>query len=53
MVVTAATLLCVYVPVLNESFLRVLFGVAMVLFVPGYTLIAALFPVRDDLMVNP
>lgn len=47
--VTAATLLCVYVPVLNESVLRVLFGVAMVLFVPGYALIAALFPARDDL----
>lgn len=47
--VTAATLLCVYVPVLNESFLRILFGVAMVLFIPGYALIAALFPARGDL----
>ena len=46
---TAATLACVYVPVLNESFLRILFGVAMVLFVPGYALIAALFPAKDDL----
>jgi uncharacterized membrane protein len=46
---TAATLACVYVPVLNESFLRILFGVAMVLFIPGYALIAALFPGRGDL----
>ncbi|MDV2481175.1 DUF1616 domain-containing protein [Methanoculleus sp. Wushi-C6] len=46
---TAATLACVYVPVLNESFLRILFGVAMVLFVPGYALIAALFPAKGDL----
>jgi len=46
---TVATILCVYVPVLNESFLRVLFGVAMILFIPGYALIAALFPARDDL----
>ncbi|NLA39706.1 MAG: DUF1616 domain-containing protein, partial [Methanomicrobiales archaeon] len=46
---TFATALCVYVPVLNESFLRILFGVAMVLFIPGYALIAALFPARDDL----
>ena len=46
---TVATMLCVYVPVLNESFLRILFGVAMVLFIPGYALIAALFPARDDL----
>ncbi len=47
--ITAATLLCVYVPVANESFLRVLFGVAMVLFIPGYALIAALFPAKEDL----
>jgi uncharacterized membrane protein len=46
---TAATPACVYVPVLNESILRILFGVAMVLFVPGYALIAALFPARGDL----
>jgi uncharacterized membrane protein len=46
---TAATLACVYVPVLNESLLRILFGVAMVLFIPGYALIAALFPGRGDL----
>ena len=49
LVATIATILCVYVPVLNESFLRILFGVAMVLFIPGYALIAALFPARDDL----
>ncbi len=48
-VFTAATIACVYVPVLNESILRILFGVAMVLFVPGYALIAALFPARGDL----
>lgn len=46
---TAATLACVYVPVLNESILRILFGVAMVLFIPGYALIAALFPTKGDL----
>ncbi|HQP72323.1 MAG TPA: DUF1616 domain-containing protein, partial [Methanoculleus sp.] len=44
-----ATILCVYVPILNETFLRIVFGVAMVLFIPGYALIAALFPARDDL----
>jgi len=46
---TAVTAACVYVPVLNESFLRILFGVAMVLFIPGYALIAALFPAKGDL----
>lgn len=37
-------LFCIYVPVLNESFLRILFGIPLVLFIPGYALIAALFP---------
>lgn len=44
-----ATLLCIYLPVLSQSFLRVLFGIPMVLFIPGYALIAALFPAGRDL----
>jgi uncharacterized membrane protein len=46
---TAATLLCIYLPVLNDSFLRILFGIPMVLFIPGYALIAALFPGARDI----
>jgi uncharacterized membrane protein len=42
-------LLCIYVPYLNESFLRVLFGIPLVLFIPGYALIAALFPAKQDI----
>ena len=45
----AAALLCIYLPYLNESFLRILFGVPLVLFIPGYALIAALFPAAKDL----
>jgi uncharacterized membrane protein len=45
----AATLLCIYLPVLGGSFLRVLFGIPMVLFIPGYALIAALFPGIKDI----
>ena len=45
----AATLLSIWLPVVNESFLRILFGVPMVLFIPGYTLIAALFPGDKDI----
>ena len=45
----AATLLCIYVPVLNDSFLRIIFGVPVVLFIPGYALIAALFPGAKDI----
>ncbi len=46
---TALTLIAVYVPVLNQTPLRVVAGLPMVLFVPGYVLIAALFPRQDDL----
>jgi uncharacterized membrane protein len=44
-----ATVLCIYVPVLNQSFLRVVFALPMILFIPGYVLIAALFPGREEL----
>ena len=45
----AGALLTIYLPYLNESFLRVLFGVPFVLFIPGYALIAALFPAARDI----
>lgn len=45
----AAALLCIYLPYLNESFLRILFGIPLVLFIPGYALIAALFPASRDI----
>lgn len=43
-VLTLLTLLTVFVPVINETPLRVGFGLAFVLFLPGYAFIAALFP---------
>ena len=47
------TLLCilfVLIPPLNEiSPLRIILGLPLVLFLPGYSLIAVLFPRRDDL----
>jgi uncharacterized membrane protein len=45
----AAALLAIYLPFLNESFLRIIFGVPLVLFIPGYALIAALFPAARDI----
>jgi uncharacterized membrane protein len=45
------TLICIFVPPLNESFLRVLFALPMILFIPGYVLIAVLFPKKGDLDV--
>ena len=41
---TLVTLVTVFVPVINETPLRVLFGLGFVLFLPGYAFIAALFP---------
>lgn len=40
----ALTVVSVFVPVINETPLRVLVGLVFVLFIPGYALIAALFP---------
>ncbi|MFD1570491.1 DUF1616 domain-containing protein [Halorubrum laminariae] len=41
---TLLTLLTVFLPVINETPLRVVFGIAFVLFLPGYAFVAALFP---------
>jgi len=47
------TLLCIpfaLIPPLNEiSPIRIILGLPLVLFLPGYSLIAALFPRKDDL----
>ncbi len=46
---TLLTYIFVLTPFLSETFLRMILGIPMVLFIPGYVLIAALFPKRDDL----
>ena len=46
------TLLCIpfiLIPPLNETPIRIILGLPLVLFLPGYSLIATLFPGKDDL----
>src|SRR5665648_1005599 len=46
---TILTIIFVLVPGINHGPVRVVLGLFMVLFLPGYSLIAALFPAKDDL----
>ena len=48
-VLTLLTFIFVLVPPLNQLFIRTILGLVMVLFLPGYALIAALFIGKDDL----
>jgi len=43
------TIIFIFAPVLNDTFLRIIFAWAVVLFWPGYLLIAFLFPEKDDM----
>jgi uncharacterized membrane protein len=45
---TGATWLVVFLPVVNDSPIRVALGLPLVLFVPGYAFVAALFPEAGD-----
>jgi uncharacterized membrane protein len=45
----ALAVICIFLPPLNESVLRILFALPATLFIPGYVLIAALFPRNRDL----
>lgn len=46
---TIFTLVFVLNPVFSDTFMRTVLGIPAVLFIPGYVLIAALFPRKDDL----
>jgi len=44
-----ATFIFIIVPGLENTIVRTILGIPFVLFIPGYVLIAALFPKKDDL----
>jgi uncharacterized membrane protein len=46
---TIVTLAFIYVPVINDTIIRSALGLVMILFIPGYALIAALFPGKSDI----
>ncbi|WP_445474794.1 DUF1616 domain-containing protein [Methanococcoides methylutens] len=50
-VIALVLLTCIFItiPTLSNTPIRTALGLPMVLFLPGYALIAALFPARDDL----
>ncbi|VVB84835.1 Uncharacterised protein [uncultured archaeon] len=43
------TVIFLTIPPLDKTIIRTILGIPMVLFIPGYVLIAALFPGRDDI----
>lgn len=47
--ITILCLVFIIVPVLNGTEVRVVLGIPLILFLPGYSLIAALFPKKSDL----
>lgn len=46
---TILTIIFINVPILSNSIIRTILGIPLVLFIPGYVLIGALFPKKDDL----
>ena len=46
---TALCIVSIYTPVVNQSFLRIILALPLILFIPGYVLLAALFPDSTDI----
>lgn len=48
-ILTFLALIFILVPPFNKTFLRVLFSLPILFFIPGYVLVAALFPAKKGL----
>jgi uncharacterized membrane protein len=48
----AVNLGVIYLPILNETIVKPLFVIPFILIIPGYCLIAALFPKNDDISLS-
>jgi uncharacterized membrane protein len=48
----AASVTAIYIPVLNESPVRIILAIPAVLFIPGYCFIAALFPKEGEISLQ-
>ena len=46
---TLLAVIFIVTPKLDDTFIRTILGLFLILFIPGYSLIAALFPRKDDL----
>ena len=46
---TALCIISIYTPVINQSFIRIILALPQILFIPGYVLLAALFPDSMDI----
>nr|WP_320161270.1 DUF1616 domain-containing protein [uncultured Methanoregula sp.] len=45
----ALCIVSIYTPVINQSFLRLILALPMILFIPGFVLLAVLFPDSNDI----
>jgi uncharacterized membrane protein len=49
----AASIVAIYLPLLNETPIRIVLAIPVILFIPGYCLLALLFPKNGDIDLMP
>lgn len=51
LIITFLTITSIYLPIISQTPIREISGIIFVIFIPGYVLIAALFPKKHDLNI--